>query len=86
MSPRKARYRVPEHIAQAIREKRRNLLHGPYNCPKCGKIKLRIQIDKKMKEAAAICSCGLQYPLKYFPPFEPIDYYNKLIDQLNKKK
>lgn len=86
MSPRKARYEVPGWIAQSIRDRRWKLLHGPYDCPKCRMNRLRIHVNKEMKEAIAICSCGLVYPLKYFLGFESIDYYNKLIDQLNKKK
>jgi len=47
--------------------------------------KIRIQVNKERKEVIGICSCGLEYPLKYVPAFESIDYYNKLIDQFNKK-
>lgn len=86
MSPRKARYQVPGWVAQSIRDKRKKLLHGPYDCPKCKMNKLRIQVNKKRKEVVAICSCGVEYPLKYIPAFEAIDYYNKLMDQINKKK
>jgi len=86
MSPRKARYQVPGWVAQSIRDKRKKLLHGPYDCPKCKMTKLKIQVDKERKEVDAICSCGIEYPLKYIPAFEAIDYYNKLMDQINKKK
>jgi len=48
--------------------------------------KLRIQVDKETKEVGAICSCGVEYPLKYLPAFEAIDYYNTFMDQFNKKK
>lgn len=85
MSPRKSRYRIPKYVAQSIRDRRKVLLHGPYDCPKCKMDKLRIQIHKERKEVLGICSCGLEYPLKYIPAFEAIDYYNKLIDQFNKK-
>jgi len=85
MSPRKAHYRIPEHIAQSIRDRRKLLLHGPYDCPQCKMNKLRIQVSKERKEVIGICSCGLEHLLEYFPAFEPIDYYNKLIDQFNKK-
>jgi len=48
--------------------------------------KMRIQVDKERKEVVAICSCGVECPLKYIPAFEAIDYYNKFMDQINKKK
>jgi len=86
MSPRKARYQVPGWVAQSIRDKRKKLLHGSYDCPKCKMTKLRIQVDKERKEVDAICSCGVEYPLKYISAFEAIDYYNKFMDQINKKK
>ena len=47
--------------------------------------KLRIQVNKERKEVTAICSCGLENPLRYIPAFEAIDYYNKIVDQFNKK-
>jgi transcription elongation factor Elf1 len=85
MSPRKSRYALPEWIAQSIRQERKNLLHGPYVCPKCKMNELRILVKKQEKEVVAVCSCGLEYPLKYVSAFESIDYYNRLIDRLNKK-
>ena len=84
MSPRKARYQTPEWVAQSIRDKRKRLLRGAYDCPKCKMNKLRIQVSKERKEVTAICSCGLEYQLNYVPAFESIDYYNKLIDQFLK--
>jgi transcription elongation factor Elf1 len=85
MSPRKSRQKIPEYIAQSIRKKRNQLLHGPYNCPKCWLDKLRIQVDKERKEVLAICSCGLEHSLNYVQSFEAVDYFNKLIDGLNRK-
>lgn len=85
MSPRKERYQTPKYVAHAIRDRRKKLLHGPYDCPKCKMNNLRIQVNKEKKEVIAICSCGLEHPLSYVSVFEPIDYYNKLIDQFYKK-
>jgi len=84
MSPRKERYKTPEYIAQAIRAKRRKLLHGSYYCPKCGKDQLMIQIDKKEKNVVAVCSCGIEHSLNYVHAYEAVDYYNKFIDQFKK--
>jgi transcription elongation factor Elf1 len=84
MSPRKERYQTPEYIAQGVRNKRKKLLCGIYNCPKCGLEKLRIEIDKKEKEVMVICGCGIEQRLNFVPAFETIDYYSKFIDQLKK--
>lgn len=81
MSPRKERYQTPKYIAQGIRDGRKKLLHGSYYCPKCGKDKLMIQIDKKEKRVIAMCSCGIEHSLNYVPAYEAVDYYNKFIDK-----
>jgi transcription elongation factor Elf1 len=85
MSPRKSRYAVPEWAVKSFRNKGKELLHGPYDCPKCGMNKLKIQVNKEEKEVTAACSCGLEYPMNYVASFESVDYYNKLIDQFYKK-
>jgi len=82
MYPRKARYQVPGWVTQSIRDKRKKLLHGPYNCSKCKMNKLRIQVNKERKEVIAVCSCGVEHPLKYIPAFEARDYYNKFMNQI----
>jgi transcription elongation factor Elf1 len=84
VSPRNARYQTPKHVVQAIRDKRKSLLHGSYFCPKCGMDKLRIEVDKKNKEAIAVCNCGLEQRLTYAPAFEAVDYYNKFKDHFSK--
>jgi transcription elongation factor Elf1 len=85
MSPRKSRQKIPGWVAQSIRNKRKMLLHGPYNCPKCWMDKLGIRVDKEKKEVLAVCSCGLEHRLNYVQSFESVDYFNKLIDGFNKK-
>jgi len=44
--------------------------------------KLRIQVNKERKEVIAVCSCGVEHPLKYIPAFEARDYYNKFMNQI----
>jgi len=86
MSPRKSRYAVPQYIAQAIRDKRKELLYGPYDCPKCMQKKVLISIDKKAKDVKAVCCCGFRFDLKYREIFEPVDYYSKMLDQVREKR
>ena len=85
MSPRKERYRTPKYVVQAIRDKRKQLLHGSYYCPKCGMNKLRIEVDKQKKEVVAVCLCGVEHQMKYVSAFESVDYYNKFLDQFPKR-
>ncbi len=86
LSPRNTRYQTPEYIAGAIRSKRKKLLYGPHFCPKCGLEKLRIEVDKKNKQVAVVCICGLESQLDYIPAFEGVDYYNKFADGFKKQK
>ena len=86
MSPRNTRYQTPEYVADAIKSKRKRLLHGPHFCPKCGLEKLRIEVDQKNKQATAICGCGLEQQLNYVPAFEGVDYYSKFVDESKKQK
>jgi transcription elongation factor Elf1 len=81
MSPRKERYQTPKYVVKAIRDRRKQLLHGSYYCPKCGMNKLRIEVDKEKKEAIAVCACGTERRMKYVSAFESVDYYNKFLDQ-----
>lgn len=81
MSPRKSRYRVPEWKVQSFRDYSKRVLFGPYTCPKCQQDKLRIKIDKQKNEVIAACNCGLIHSFKYVSAYDPVDYYNKLIDQ-----
>ena len=86
MSPRKSRDGVPQWVVDIkFKMKRKKLALGPYDCPKCGRDKLRIRVDRQKKEVMAICECGT-YPLEYATSYEPIDYYNKLVDKFHKKK
>ncbi|NVM55743.1 MAG: hypothetical protein HWN66_18735 [Candidatus Helarchaeota archaeon] len=81
MSPRKSRYKVPEWRAQMYRDEGQKMLLGPYVCPKCHRDNLRIKIDQQKKEVTAACNCGFEHSLDYVSCYDPVDYYNKLIDQ-----
>ena len=81
MSPRKTRYRIPEWQVHQLRARRKKMLFGPFICPKCGKDKLGIRVDERKKEVTATCSCGLEHSFKCVPSYDPVDYYNKIVDQ-----
>lgn len=64
----------------------RKLIFGPYECPICAKSLLNIRVNEENKTAVAKCSCGFKMTLDYFPSFQPIDYYNKIVDQLHRAR
>jgi len=85
LSPRKTPYATPQWRVHAIRDKRKKLLYGPYDCPKCMKKTCLIKLGKKEKEVNAVCECGFEVPLRYREIFEPVDYYNKMRDKMHEE-
>ena len=84
MSPRKEQYRIPKWQVQQFQARRDKMLYGPYSCPKCKQVKLKVNIDKQEKNVTLICSnCGLEQSSKYVSLFEPVDYYNKFLDDFS---
>lgn len=81
MAPRNARYVTPPWRVKAIRDRKKEILYGPYDCPSCQCNKLKISIDAKTEEVSANCECGFKYTFKYVRSYAPIDYYNELLDK-----
>jgi len=53
-----------------------------FTCPVCGSTALNIIIDKKSKEAKAICvACGLEWKTHVKEHEEKIDVYHRLFDE-----
>jgi len=85
MSPRKSpEGRVAKWSYTMYKRQGKKLTFGPFQCPLCARNLLVVKVDKKKKEVGAICGCGLEASLDYSPTLEPIDYYNRLMDQLRK--
>ena len=86
MSPRKKTDgRVPRWAYRSHKSKVKKLTYGPYDCPKCGNNSLVVNADKKQTEVFVKCNCGFSKILPYSPAFQPIDYYNKIIDEFYSK-
>jgi len=64
----------------------KQMVNGPYYCPKCKKELLQTLTDVNKKEALVICTCGLEQKLPYAPVFQAIDYYSKFMDMWKKGK
>lgn len=89
MSPRRRKSHeghVPRWLYKGRGTKRKAILEGPYECPRCGKKTLTIKVDRENKTVESKCSCGLSTDLEFRPMFQPVDYYGKLIDQIYKPK
>lgn len=63
----------------------KQMVNGPYYCPKCRKEVLQMYVDTKNKKAYAVCKCGLEWELAYAPVFQGVDYYNKFRDAWKKQ-
>ena len=86
MCPRKEAYKVPHNRIKILMKEAKQLVNGPYYCPKCRKELLQILADVDKKEVFAICTCGLEQQLTYAPVFQPVDYYSKFMDMCKKQK
>jgi transcription elongation factor Elf1 len=85
MSRRNSPYGKVEKWAYDIyQQQRRNLSTGPYTCPKCAKKMFAIIIDKNKKIVHGKCACGCIEYVKFYESYQPIDYYNKIIDKIKK--
>jgi Uncharacterized Zn ribbon-containing protein len=63
----------------------KQMVNGPYYCPKCRKELLQMCVDARNKKAYAVCKCGLEWELTYAPIFQGVDYYNKFRDAWKKQ-
>ena len=78
-------HKVPSNRIKILAKDAKQMINGPYYCPKCRKELLQILADMKNKEVFACCKCGLEQQLTYAPVFQPIDYYNKFRDLWKKQ-
>ena len=85
MSMGKGTSKVPSSRIKCLTKDAKQMVNGPYYCPKCRKELLQILADLKNKKVYACCKCGLEWPLVYAPVFQPIDYYNKFRDAWKKQ-
>ena len=91
MSPKKEAFRVlpSSQKIKIFQREAKQLINGPYDCPKCGKTLLQIVISTKKDEVHAVCVCGIDEHLTYAPVFQGVDYYSKFLDKWkreNRKK
>ena len=85
MSSDKEMQKIPTSRIKILTKDAKQMVNGPYYCPKCRKELLQIYADVKNKQAYAICKCGLEWQLPYAPVFQPVDYYNKFRDLWKKQ-
>jgi transcription elongation factor Elf1 len=85
LAPKGDSYKVPHNKIKILVKDAKQMVNGPYYCPKCRKELLKILASKDKKEVYAVCTCGIEQQLTYAPVFQSIDYYNKFVDMVKKK-
>jgi transcription elongation factor Elf1 len=73
-------HKVSGSSIKVLTKDAKQMVNGPYYCPKCRKEFLQILGTVDKKEIYAVCKCGVNQQLTYAPVFQPIDYYNKFRD------
>ncbi len=86
INPKGSSYRTPHNKIKILVKEAKQMVNGPYWCPKCRKELMQILADKNNREVLAICKCGVEQKLTYAPIFQPIDYYSKFMDMWRKGK
>jgi transcription elongation factor Elf1 len=87
MSPRKSHEgKVPKWAYSMHKQQAKKLVQGPFECPSCARKSLVIIIEKNNNRVVGVCGCGFKASVTYVPSFQPLDYYNKLLDQTRKTK
>jgi transcription elongation factor Elf1 len=85
-APKKVLHKVSSVSKMKILTKdAKQMVNGPYYCPKCKKELLQMFVDARNKKAYAVCKCGLEWELTYAPIFQGVDYYNKFRDAWKKQ-
>lgn len=81
MSPRKTHDgRVPRWVYKSLGRKRKAVVEGPFQCPRCGNRTLTLKVEQESKTVKAKCGCGFSKSLEFRGALQPVDYYGKLID------
>jgi len=87
MAPRKSHEgKVPRWAYSIHKQHAKKLVHGPFECPSCAKKSLVIKTGENNNKVIGVCVCGFKALVSYVPSFQPVDYYNKLLDQARKNK
>jgi transcription elongation factor Elf1 len=52
-----------------------------FNCPKCGRATVRVELDRNSRQAEVHCSnCDVQALISITPLTEPVDVYGEFVD------
>lgn len=52
-----------------------------FNCPKCGRATVRVELDRNSGQAEVHCSnCDVQAVITITPLTEPVDVYGEFVD------
>jgi transcription elongation factor Elf1 len=77
--------RVERRRYKYLKATSKRMVMGPFDCPKCGS-ELYFQREPSSDKVRCRCRCGLTGQWPYAEILQPVDYYNKLTDELRTKK
>jgi len=73
--------RVERRRYKWLKATSKRMVMGPFDCPSCG-AELYFSRDSKQRKVMAKCSqCGISGEWDIIESLEPVDYYNKLVDE-----
>jgi transcription elongation factor Elf1 len=75
--------RIERRHYKHLKATSKKMVMGPFECPNCGtELYFRREGDKVMTK----CPCGAAGEWPYGEILQPVDYFNKLADELRTKK
>jgi transcription elongation factor Elf1 len=75
--------RIERRRYKYLKATSKKMVMGPFDCPNCG---VELYFQKDGDKVKTKCQCGLSGEWPYGEILQPVDYYNKLTDELRAKK
>jgi len=75
--------RVERRRYKWLKATSKRMVMGPFDCPNCG---TELYFQRDGDKTKTKCQCGLSGEWPYGETLQPVDYYNKLTDELRARK
>ena len=74
--------RIDRNTYKWLKANTKRNVFGPFECPNCGN-NLFFKIDKSSQKVLTKCECGIKGEWESSETLQPVDYYNKLVEDHN---
>jgi len=75
--------RIERRHYKFLKATSKRMVMGPFGCPNCGE---ELYFQRDGAKVRTKCPCGVSGEWNYGEILQPVDYFNKLSDELRAKK